>query len=162
MDVRSRLGLRIKPEWASGRNRLKADFRLSLFRISDERVREMSEAELIESTMLVSDAVFESVSLYLTCVTAYLVAAYSIGAKLSRFQVAVISVLFTVFAAPFVMSIHTSLWNVDFLSKQIAQIRPDWVGSTSPEFIWGLLFLDSAGIVTCLAFMWNIRHSKAE
>jgi hypothetical protein len=46
----------------------------------------MTEAQRIESAILIGEAALNSASLYLTRVTAYLVAAYFVGANLSRYS----------------------------------------------------------------------------
>lgn len=122
----------------------------------------MSEAELIESAILLGDAALTSASLYLTCVTAYLVAAHFVGAKLSTFQVFVISVLFVVFAVSFLMAVQVNSWNMYELGSQLSEIRPGWVKYTSPTVIWVLLAIDSAGVIAALLFMWSVRHPRSQ
>ncbi len=122
----------------------------------------MSEAELIESAVLLGEAALHSASLYLTCVSAYLVAAYAVGAKLTLFQVSVVNVLFIVFAVSFLMAVQTNVWNMYHLSADLSELRPLWVRYTSPAVIWGLLVIDSAGVAASLAFMWSVRHPRGK
>jgi hypothetical protein len=59
----------------------------------------MSEAELWELFFQASSAVGMGSTVFLTVVSAYVAAAYFVGARLGRYQVAFVSMLFVLFAA---------------------------------------------------------------
>lgn len=122
----------------------------------------MTEAELLEVSANITEAVISTVTLYLSVVSAYLVVAYIVGKQLSTFQVTVINVLFVVFAMSFVMGIQTGFANLYSLSKEILDFRPEWAVYTSPLMNRALFVLDVGGILASLIFMWNVRHPRKE
>jgi hypothetical protein len=122
----------------------------------------VEELELINVSISLAESVQNSISLYLTIITAYLLAAHFVGSKLSIFQVFVISVLFVVFGLSFVAAIQVDLWNLLEIGYQIQGLRPSWLTFPSPMLNWGFLVIDSVGVVVSLAFMWSVRHRKAE
>ena len=122
----------------------------------------MTEAELIESSMALAEMVSNTVTLYLTTVSAYLLVAYFVGASLDRLQTFIISVLFIVFSLSFVAAIQTNLGNMVSIGNELEEIRPDWIRYASTQFNLVLLVVDTCGVLVSLLFMWNIRHPKTE
>ena len=122
----------------------------------------MTEAELIEAAMALSESAGSAVTLYLTTISAYLLVAYFVGAKLDRLQTIIISVLFVVFALSFVAAIQTNLGNLVSIGNELEEIRPDWIRFASKLFNSSLLVVDTFGVLVSLLFMWNIRHPKTE
>ena len=122
----------------------------------------MTEAELIESSMALSEMASNAVTLYLTTVSAYLLVAYFVGASLDRLQTFIISVLFIVFSLSFVAAIQTNLGNMVSIGNELEEIRPGWIRFASTPFNSVLLVVDSCGVLVSLLFMWNIRHPKPE
>jgi len=122
----------------------------------------MTEAELIESSMALSEMASNAVTLYLTTVSAYLLVAYFVGASLDRLQTFIISVLFIVFSLSFVAAIQTNLGNMVSIGNELEEIRPDWIRYASAPFNLVLLVVDTCGVLVSLLFMWNIRHPKPE
>ena len=122
----------------------------------------MTEAELIEAAMALSESAANAVTLYLTTISAYLLVAYFVGASLNRLQTIIISVLFVVFALSFVAAIQTNLGNMVSIGNELEEIRPDWIRYASAPFNLALFVVDTCGVLVSLLFMWNIRHPKPE
>ena len=122
----------------------------------------MTEAELIEAAMALSESAGNAVTLYLTTISAYLLVAYFVGASLDRLQTIIISVLFVVFALSFVAAIQTALGNMVSIGNELEEIRPDWIRYASKPFNSVLMVVDTCGVLVSLLFMWNIRHPKPE
>lgn len=122
----------------------------------------MTEAELIGAASDLAAGVQESVSLYLTVVSAYLIVAYVAGKDLSLFQVMIINVLFVVFGISFVFAIQEGLANHYLFASEIAEIRPDYKVVFTPSIIRILFAIDTGGVLAALLFMWNVRHPKIE
>lgn len=118
-------------------------------------------------------------TLYLTIMFAYLVAAFFAGAKLSKGQVLIGSVIFTAASAFTVSQIISYLSEMHGQKVAIGQHyiamasefkKPAYLEMASDlsqtAFIdWSdatIISLLVAGIVASLYFMWSVRHSKAE
>lgn len=122
----------------------------------------MTEADLIELLSTLSEGAGDSVTLYLTTVSAYLLVAYFVGADLDRLQTTIISVLFVFFAVSFVFAIQASLVNMVSIGNELRVFRPDWVVFASTPFNLACLVVDTGGVLVSLYFMWHIRHPKTE
>ena len=122
----------------------------------------MTEAELIDAAMALSEQAGNAVALYLTTISAYLLVAYFVGASLDRLQTTIISVLFVVFALSFVAAIQTALGNMVSIGNELEEFRPDWIRYASKPFNLVLLVVDTCGVLVSLLFMWNIRHPKTK
>ena len=102
------------------------------------------------------------VAIYLTMIFAYLSAAYFVGKELTRFQLAIVTFLFTAAAGRQVFLI-TFLGRVAREKgrqlRDLSESAPDLAAESSilwPIAIW------SSGIIASLLFMWSIRNSKAK
>ena len=122
----------------------------------------MTEAELVESVNSNLGILYSALNLYLTVTMAYLVAAYLAGAKLTRVQVTIISVLFVGAA---MMSLIGVVGNGSRAMEYVAilkQMHPERPYSGSPIFPYAGAILLGAGVIASLKFMWDIRHPKTE
>jgi len=115
----------------------------------------MTESEVLEIINLHASNTIYSFSIYVSLTFGYLIVAYFIGAKLSRFQLIIISSLYFVSAGTFSLSgfmhiqsfaalvdkyptfIYTSLWNLPWLPFAI--------------------IITGGGMLICLLFMHDVR-----
>ena len=112
-------------------------------------------AELLRENI---NAGMGAITLYLTVVTTYLVAAYLAGEKLTRFQTFLTTSLFIVFALVFTFG------SVAFFQSttEITARFGNEVGiSTFPiQFAWVIGFAEILGILGSLRFMFDVRSKK--
>jgi hypothetical protein len=112
-------------------------------------------AELLRENI---NAGMGAVTLYLTVVTTYLVAAYLAGERLTRFQTFLTTSLFIVFALVFTFG------SVAFFrsSTEITARFGNEVGiSTFPiQFAWIIGCAEIFGILGSLKFMFDVRNKK--
>jgi hypothetical protein len=117
----------------------------------------MNEAELILAVNEITSTMLDEESVFYTQVTAYLVVAYLVAEKLTKFQLALINFLFVVAAA-------LSIFGVLNFMHQIERLFAT-TGGTAP-FIDPALYLTITFrlmiLVGALVFMWQARQSKAE
>ena len=103
------------------------------------------------------------VGIYLSLVFGYCVVAYIAGDKLTRFQVIVASIMFI--AAAELQANLMSLWVISTqeVLSSIAEINPQIEGKADFRAlqIFGMSIMQ-LGILASLAFMWSVRHPKAE
>ena len=122
----------------------------------------MTEAELVESITSYYDLAGNAISSYVTVTTGYLVAAYLIGAKLSRSQMVVISTLYAVTAGIMTYATFGYMSRAFSYVEMQSELIPDLVAYSSPIFYVLMPVIFGAGIFACLKFMWDIRHPKSE
>jgi len=118
----------------------------------------MSEAELWELFFQASDAVGMGATVFLTVVSAYLAAAYFVGAKLGRYQVTVVSVLFVLFAA-FAASMTFFAFKRLFYFVALLEGRHGFVRYLPDGTPLLLIALDAIMVVAALYFMYQIRRN---
>jgi len=119
------------------------------------------DASTHEAMAMWAQNAITSFSIYLTFTFAYLTSAYLAGAKLTAYQVFVISVLYTVGALISLASVisnlelYTVLLSQDeLLQSSITFSGEFWIYSITPLFL--------VGIGVSLSFMWYIRHPKTK
>jgi len=109
---------------------------------------------------LIGDAMNLSLAfmtLYLSVVTGYLIAAYLVGSRLTIFQAAFITLLFVVFSVHFTLSGFGA-----FEAAYAAHLKfsSDAPVGPSPIMNRGLAAFQLAGVIGCLKFMWDVRNPK--
>ncbi|QFU75921.1 hypothetical protein EY643_09745 [Halioglobus maricola] len=121
----------------------------------------MIDASTHEAMAMWSANAITSFSIYLTFTFAYLTAAYLAGAKLTKYQVFVVSTLYSagalisLFAVINNLELYTVLLNQDeTLRSSITFSGEFWTYYITPLFM--------IGIAVSLSFMWYIRHPKTE
>ena len=133
----------------------------------------MTEVEMLDLTTSHLDVVaaFMSnyathVSIYLSLVFGYCVAAFAAGDKLTRFQVIIASFMF--FAAAELQASLMFLWasGARGVLMSLAEFNPNIEGTEGSEG-FGLrkvagISVIQLGILASLAFMWNVRHTKTK
>ncbi len=119
----------------------------------------MTEAEVFEvGAAWVANAI-TAFTIYISFTFAYLTAAYVIGKGLSRFQVAVINVLYTLSAASAIFSMMNSImmWESALLYTESA-IEYQYFFN-NPKFWYSYMSAILAlGILVCLYFMIDVRR----
>jgi hypothetical protein len=122
----------------------------------------MEGIELIEAAGTYYGLGVDVLTLYITITSGYLIVAYLIGDKLTKTQVAIVNTLYIVMSS--IAAYGTTIWIVRgvYFSLQQSAIEvgmPLHATYIVPAMI-GVFMI--GGIVTCLKFMWDVRHPKAE
>jgi hypothetical protein len=116
-------------------------------------------ATAIGLTGLIVDVLANAISamaLNITVMSAYLLVAYLVGKDLTRSQTLIATGLYVAFSGSGVLGIFSYYYEAFRLSQTYGNGSfPVWWA----YLIGGLYF---AGILGCLKFMWDIRHSKTE
>jgi len=125
----------------------------------------MTEYELLDLTAGSINSMYDSVALYLSIISGYLLVAYLAGDKLTRVQTIIISILFVVGAA-------LQCWGL--ISYQVANeeyMAAKEMISPLTEYQQGIAkqgggriiaAVMTVGIIASLYFMWSIRNTKTE
>jgi hypothetical protein len=122
----------------------------------------VTEYEIADLTASVMANYLTSSANFFALLTAYLAAAFVVGTRLSRAQVAFVNVCFVVFASMSAFMGSTMLSRALVLNSRSMLERlgtaPSWSG---PAGFVGNIVLSSALIVGCLWFMRSIRKGEA-
>ena len=122
----------------------------------------MSESELIEAAGIYYALSGDMLSLYLTATTGFLIAAYLIGDKLTRFQLITVSSLYLVFAiATSYLVVGYGVRGISY-TWALAEVNPNTQIGATYVVPAALGFVLLSGIFACLIFMWQVRHPKTE
>jgi hypothetical protein len=122
----------------------------------------MSEYELIDAFTSLVSIMQGSLTLYLSVITGYLVLAFVVGEKLTRFQVVIISILFIIFAGGFLVGSQNHMSELIKLGVEIRAMGREGFGEsyTANTTLFNLV-VDLFGIFASLAFMIQSRKPKA-
>ncbi len=116
----------------------------------------MTFFELAE--LLRENSGMNAITLYLTVVTTYLVAAYLVGEKLTRFQTFLTTSLFIIFALVFTFG---SVAFFRATTEIAARFGNEVEMLTFPiQFAWVIGFAEIFAILGSLKFMFDVRSKK--
>jgi hypothetical protein len=118
----------------------------------------MSEAEVLELINQHTSNAFSGFAVFLTLLFGYMTVAYVVGARLSKFQVTLITLLYS--CTEILMTL--SLLMETHASEVLIKKYPDFTYSSLQTIPFTLpsAFIESAAIIISLMFMFDIR-SKA-
>jgi hypothetical protein len=122
----------------------------------------MTEYELADAIASYSVAAMTAMTLYLTAVTAYLVAAFVAGSRLSGKQVSIVNAIFLFVAGFFTYGTAGYFNRQLYYVGKLAALVPDESLLMNIETIVFIVTVELLGIVASLYFMWSIRHPKTE
>ena len=125
----------------------------------------MTEYELLDLVGVAMSFMYESTTLYLTIVSGYLLVAYLLGAKLSRVQALIVSMLFVVGASLQVWALITQEVAMEGYLAAKAELSPlnafeqAVATGNAGTIIASIMVL---GVIASLYFMWTIRYPRTK
>lgn len=116
----------------------------------------MEQSTSLQDFIALIEVGMMAITVYLTVVTGYLVAAYMVGPKLSKSQLIIVTLLFLLFALIFGVAsfmFFNSAMNVPFDDGSVGNGILGWapLAILSGEFL---------GMVAAMKFMFDIRKKK--
>ncbi len=120
----------------------------------------MNEADLYQIALEFNHSLQAEEQTFLTVLSGYLIAAYVIGAKVTRGQVIVFNAIYLVVICGLLYNMHDYWSNINhwFAKGQTAQYGQVVVDLTVRGSI--TLLACASMVVGSLYFMWSIRHPK--
>jgi hypothetical protein len=119
----------------------------------------MTEVEVLENYWNTQNAGIGVLSLFISVFSAYLLVAYLVGAKLTKFQFLFISSAFTIFELVCCWGTAVYFGEGYQMAMALEQTHPKLsVIPLDPTWIFLPLLL--LGIIGALKFMWDIRKSN--
>lgn len=122
----------------------------------------MTEAELIEANANYQELMMGWVSVYFTALTAYVIASYMAGDKLTRSQVLFVSIGFVILATLATIGAIGTGSNMVQFAREIEALNPKRSFMASTPIVNAAIALLAGGILGSLKFMWDVRHPKVE
>ena len=121
----------------------------------------MSQSDYITVFWSAQEMGINALMLYLTVISGYLIVAYLVGPRLTRFQARFISCIFVVFALYALWGV-AQYWATGDMARQVLAagepgksiglnylgLNPAWIAAP----------MGVAGIVGALKFMWDVRN----
>jgi len=125
----------------------------------------MTEYEILDLVAGSIDSQYDSVALYLSLISGYLIVAYLVGAKLTVAQTIIVSTLFV--AASLIQCwglVTYQLANEEYMAVKAAispltEYQRSIADSNGGRFIAGIMAL---GVFAAIYFMWSVRHPTTE
>ena len=120
----------------------------------------MTEFEL--KTLLAENGMgsMQAIGIYLTVTTAYLVAAYLAGKRLTTSQIIFVSILYAVGAILCTWATWAYITSGIEVADALEVMHPDRIFGMQPLFRLVCVFLQILGIFASLKFMWDIRRTQ--
>ena len=121
----------------------------------------MTGSDWVEMYEMASSTSIASLALLISIMSGYLLVAYLVGERLTRFQVCVINTLYVMFAVTIVGGIFQSNLDIQFARNQLVlQIPEIAIYSDSDDSNWPMIttLINSSLIIASLIFMWQVRH----
>ena len=118
----------------------------------------MTEYELADYTSSIMGNFLTALTVYFSVITAYVVAAFAAGARLTKIQLTIVNTCFTVAAG--VTGVLTVLIFRRFFAFAIQVSNPQ--GTDPVDFTMPLAILITGLFVGCLIFMWDVRRGNID
>lgn len=101
------------------------------------------------------------IGLYATSTSGYLIAAYNVGAKLTSFQLILISGLFLFLALLAVWGMFANMRWASLLVASVPEVLPRQLQGDIRPYHYGAV-ISFIGVLACFKFMWDVRHANSE
>ena len=121
----------------------------------------MTEYELIDVVATFNSNSQSWVATYFAGITAYLVAAYAVGNKLTRSQVVIVNACFIAFSALCGWAVVGALSRALDFATELLMISPEREFAINPAVVWVAAGIMIAGVFIGPKFMWDIRRFNA-
>lgn len=117
----------------------------------------MTEYELVDYAASTMSNFLSALTIYFSIVTAYVIAAFVAGSRLTRVQLAIVNLCFVV-AAGVIGSLSVLIFARFYsIASQVAK-PGDAVGPI--DFTVPLGILEASVFIGCMVFMWSIRKGR--
>lgn len=114
----------------------------------------MSEYEVAELTAAVLSNFLTALTVFLSIVSAYVISAFSAGARLTKIQLSIINICF-VLAVGILGFLVVSLYRRFYALAGSINVERGTIAAI--DFSWPLCVLLLVMVVGCFIFMWSVR-----
>jgi uncharacterized membrane protein YqjE len=122
----------------------------------------MTEYEMADLLTSTSFAAVESFSAYVALMVAFLVATYFAGQNMTRSQVVLVSMLYSISALLMTWTTYTYMSRSIPLADALEVLNPKTNYGAQPFARNIVATLEVLGVLCAIKFMWDVRHPKTE
>lgn len=121
----------------------------------------MTEYETLDIMTNLMDVITADHAIYLTELTAYLIAIYMVGKKLTFFQLSFLNFLLLWFVITDLVTTIAHVGLISTYAEKLYEFRPQEEGSGIPiAFTYVFISFKIMVAFGCYMFMWQVRHDK--
>ena len=123
----------------------------------------MTEFEIGEMLHRQYDIMTDASVMYFTLVSAYLIAGYMVGDKLSRPQLTIVTSLYVLWVIGTINTVYKSLGSVIPLQQGLEQMQSILINASIDETslsVYAFMLVQVAGVLGSLYFLWSVRNAK--
>ena len=124
----------------------------------------MTEYEIRDLMFGYFSTMNDQAAMYFTLVSAYLITSYLVGAKLTTRQISIINMLYVLWVLGTINAMYSMLTGLSEMFVQLetaSNVELDFKNRSSASVL-GFLFVQVAGLLASLYFMWHVRRPKSE
>ena len=123
----------------------------------------MTEYELNDAIQTLGSNLVASEALFLTFLSGYAAVAFTVGTKLTRYQIAFINFVFIAFMITSLGGLYAMIFQAYHYGDELIALRGEVVNQSVGEAVkWTMLLTRILMGLGALGFMWQVRQSKAE
>jgi hypothetical protein len=120
----------------------------------------MTMYEMADYTNSLLDTFLTTFTIFMSIVTAYVITAFAAGGRLTKFQQAIVNVLFLLSTS--VVGLLAMLTFRRFYLHALVAETPVVPENTPVDFTIPLTAIFVVLVLGAITFMWSVRHPKAE
>ncbi len=123
----------------------------------------MTEYELNDAIQVIASNLIASEALFLTFLSAYAVVAYTVGKKLTSYQISFVNFVFIAFMITSIGGLYSMVVMTYHYGDQLIASHGEVVNRSLGEVTkWAMLITRIVMALGALGFMWQVRHSEVE
>jgi len=123
----------------------------------------MTEYELNDAIQAIGSNLIASEALFLTFLSAYAVVAFTVGKRLTTYQIVFINFVFVAFMVTSLGGLYSGVVQAYYYGDELANLRGEIMSQTIGETVkWTMILTRFVMGLGALGFMWQVRHSKSE
>ncbi len=123
----------------------------------------MTEYELNDAIQTIGSNLVASEALFLTFLSGYAAVAFTVGNRLTTYQILFINFVFVAFMITSLGGLYSMVFQAYGYGDQLIELRGELVNQTVGEITkWAMLLTRVLMALGALGFMWQVRHQKGE
>ena len=123
----------------------------------------MTEYELNDAIQTLGSNLIASEALFLTFLSGYAAVAFTVGSRLTKYQIVFINFVFIAFMITSLGGLYSMVFQAYEYGDQLIALRGAVVNEDVGEAVkWTMLLTRILMSLGALGFMWQVRYSKAE
>jgi len=123
----------------------------------------MTEYELNDAIQALGSNLLAGEALFLTFLSGYAAVAFTVGSRLTKYQIVFINFVFVAFMITNIGGLYSMVVQAYKYGDELISLRGEVVSRSVGEAVkWAMLLTRILMGLGALGFMWQVRHSEAE